>query len=418
MIPDPGTLAVFALASLALAVVPGPAVLYIVAQSVHGGRRAGVVSALGVATGGMFHVLAAVVGLSAVLAASAEAFTVVKILGAAYLIWLGIRTLLSADDRIGGRGAEPTLASTYGRGVVVNVLNPKTALFFLAFLPQFVDPSRVDRGQLAVLGAVFVAIALASDLVWALVAGTAGAGFSEAPDVPADPALRLRDDLRRARRPRRDRKPLALASSPAVDRDRQLESDVVAARDLGLEPLDQLDGAGGSRDQPALDLLGRVEHDELLLERPREAAVPEVPAVELLQEPAGAALAELPHRLADEQDELRDDLLARRLAPAAVHDLLEHPRVALGGASDHHGSRARGCEHRLRLRARDDVAGSHDGDVDERDELRRSARDRPCPCTSAAPSEDGASTTPRPPRRAWARRRGSRVTRLGALGAA
>jgi threonine/homoserine/homoserine lactone efflux protein len=175
VIPDPGTLAVFALASLALAVVPGPAVLYIVAQSVHGGRRAGAVSALGVATGGMFHVLAAVVGLSAVLAASAEAFTVVKILGAAYLIWLGIRTLMSADDRIGGRGAEPTLASTYGRGVVVNVLNPKTALFFLAFLPQFVDPHESTRGQLAVLGAVFVAIALASDLVWALVAGTAGA---------------------------------------------------------------------------------------------------------------------------------------------------------------------------------------------------------------------------------------------------
>ena len=103
VIPDPGTLAVFALASLALAVVPGPAVLYIVAQSIHGGRRAGVVSALGVASGGMVHVLAAVVGLSALLAASAEAFTVVKILGAVYLVWLGIRTLSSADDRIGGR---------------------------------------------------------------------------------------------------------------------------------------------------------------------------------------------------------------------------------------------------------------------------------------------------------------------------
>ena len=99
---DPGTLAMFALASLLLAVVPGPAVLYIVAQSIHGGRRAGVVSAFGVASGGLFHVLAAVVGLlSAVLTASAEAFTVVKILGAAYLVWLGIRTLLSADERIG-----------------------------------------------------------------------------------------------------------------------------------------------------------------------------------------------------------------------------------------------------------------------------------------------------------------------------
>jgi threonine/homoserine/homoserine lactone efflux protein len=175
VIPDPGTLAVFALAAFLLAVVPGPAVLYIVAQSVHGGRRAGVVSAFGIASGGLVHVLAAVIGLSALLAASAEAFTAVKLLGAAYLVWLGIRTLLSADDRIGGRRAELTLARTYRRGVVVNVLNPKTALFFLAFLPQFVDPHESTRGQLAALGAIFVVIALSSDLVWALVAGTAGA---------------------------------------------------------------------------------------------------------------------------------------------------------------------------------------------------------------------------------------------------
>jgi threonine/homoserine/homoserine lactone efflux protein len=172
--PETRALAVFALASLALAVVPGPAVLYIVAQSVPGGRRAGIVSALGISTGGLFHVLAAVIGLSAILAASAEAFTVVKLLGAAYLVWLGIRTLSSRDERIGGRALEPTLGRTYRRGVVVNVLNPKTALFFLAFLPQFVDPDGSTRGQLAVLGIVFVVIALTSDLVWALVAGTAG----------------------------------------------------------------------------------------------------------------------------------------------------------------------------------------------------------------------------------------------------
>jgi threonine/homoserine/homoserine lactone efflux protein len=175
VIPDAGTLAVFAVASLALAVVPGPAVLYIVAQSVHGGRRAGVVSAFGILTGGMFHVLAAVIGLSAVLAASAEAFTAVKLAGAAYLVYLGVRTLMSRDDRIAGRDAEPDLASTYRRGVIVNILNPKTALFFLAFLPQFVDPDGSTRGQLAVLGLTFVAIALLTDLAWALAAGTAGA---------------------------------------------------------------------------------------------------------------------------------------------------------------------------------------------------------------------------------------------------
>jgi threonine/homoserine/homoserine lactone efflux protein len=174
MIPDTGALAFFAAASLLLAVVPGPAVLYIVAQSVPGGRRAGVVSALGVSTGGLFHVAAAMIGLSAILAASAEAFTVVKLVGAVYLVWLGVRTLMCRDDRIGGRRHEPTLGRTYRQGVVVNVLNPKTALFFLAFLPQFVDPHGSTRGQLAVLGMLFIAIALASDLVWAVVAGTAG----------------------------------------------------------------------------------------------------------------------------------------------------------------------------------------------------------------------------------------------------
>jgi threonine/homoserine/homoserine lactone efflux protein len=171
----PDAFLVFTLAALALAIVPGPAVLYIVAQSVQGGRRAGVVSAFGVSTGGLVHVAAAVIGLSAVLAASATAFTIVKIAGAIYLVWLGIRTLLSKDDSIAGRRAEPTLARTYRQGVVVNVLNPKTALFFLAFLPQFVDPDGSTRGQLAILGITFVVIALTTDLVWALVAGTAGA---------------------------------------------------------------------------------------------------------------------------------------------------------------------------------------------------------------------------------------------------
>ena len=172
---DPGALAVFVAASLALAVVPGPAVLYIVGQSLQGGRSAGLVSAAGVATGGLVHVLAAVVGLSALLAASAEAFTAVKLAGAAYLIWLGISTLLRrGDDRVGGHRLQGTRSRTFRRGVVVNVLNPKTALFFLAFLPQFVDPDGPVRLQLALLGGIFVLIAAASDSAWALVTGTAG----------------------------------------------------------------------------------------------------------------------------------------------------------------------------------------------------------------------------------------------------
>ncbi len=171
---EPRTLAVFALASLLLALVPGPAVLYIVAQSIQGGRKVGVVSALGIANGGLFHVAAAVVGVSALVAASAEAFAIVKFAGALYLVYLGIRTILSKDERIGTRSYEPTLRRAYGQGVVVNVLNPKTALFFLAFLPQFVSDDGSARAQLALLGGLFVLIALSSDLVWALVAGTAG----------------------------------------------------------------------------------------------------------------------------------------------------------------------------------------------------------------------------------------------------
>jgi threonine/homoserine/homoserine lactone efflux protein len=174
-VPDPSTLALFSLAAVALIVVPGPAVLYIVARSVDQGRQAGVVSALGIAVGGLVHVAAAVVGLSALVVSSARAFELVKYAGAAYLIVLGIRRLLTREELSeDGRPPAP-LRSIFGQGVIVNVLNPKTALFFLAFLPQFVDP---DAGsvalQTAVLGAVFVALALVSDSLYGLAAGTLG----------------------------------------------------------------------------------------------------------------------------------------------------------------------------------------------------------------------------------------------------
>jgi threonine/homoserine/homoserine lactone efflux protein len=173
--PDTGTLAVFAAAALALIVVPGPAVLYIVAQSIDRGRLAGVVSALGVATGGLVHVTAATIGLSSLLVSSATAFTVVKYAGAAYLIGMGIWTLLRRREvEEAAAPSERRLRRRYWQGVVVNVLNPKTALFFLAFLPQFVDPDNGSAAlQLAVLGLVFVVLAVASDCVWALAAGTA-----------------------------------------------------------------------------------------------------------------------------------------------------------------------------------------------------------------------------------------------------
>ena len=169
--PATSTVALFLVAALALAVVPGPAVAYIVTQSIDQGRRAGVVSALGVASGGLVHVTAATVGLSALIASSATAFTVVKLVGAVYLIGVGIRRILSgetADDE--PRAVRAPLARVYRQGVIVNVLNPKTALFFLAFLPQFVDPERgAVWPQVAMLGTLFVLVALLSDLTYALV---------------------------------------------------------------------------------------------------------------------------------------------------------------------------------------------------------------------------------------------------------
>src|SRR5215207_8758201 len=173
---DPSTLALFMLASLALAVVPGPAVLYIVAQSVDQGRLAGLVSALGIGTGGLVHVAAATVGLSSLLASSATAFTIVKYAGAAYLILFGIRRLLTREE-VGEEAHQPPRANRqiFRDGVVVNVLNPKTALFFLAFLPQFVDPARgAAWTQIVVLGSTFVAIGLCTDSSYALLGGTAG----------------------------------------------------------------------------------------------------------------------------------------------------------------------------------------------------------------------------------------------------
>ena len=139
--PAPHALLTFALASMALLLVPGPSVIYIVTRSISQGRGAGIVSMLGIETGGLVHVTAAALGLSALLASSATAFDVVRFAGAGYLVYLGIRRLREPTSLT----AVLTPASPrrlFTQGIVVNVLNPKTALFFLAFLPQFIDPSR------------------------------------------------------------------------------------------------------------------------------------------------------------------------------------------------------------------------------------------------------------------------------------
>ena len=174
--PDPSRLALFVAAALVLLAVPGPAVLCIVTQSITHGWRAGVVSCAGVFTGTLVHVGAATIGLSALLASSATAFDVVKYAGAAYLIYVGVRRLAGRERELTPEmGATRSHASLYRQGVVVNVLNPKTALFFLAFLPQFVDPSRGSAAlQILFLGLLFATLGFCSDCAYALVAGTFG----------------------------------------------------------------------------------------------------------------------------------------------------------------------------------------------------------------------------------------------------
>jgi len=175
VIPDAATLGVFVAAALALLLVPGPAVLYIVARSIDQGRSAGLVSVLGVHLGSLVHVTAAAVGLSSLLVSSAVAFSFVKYAGAAYLLYLGVRALIAREEPVDVELRPAPLRTLLRQGAVVNVLNPKTALFFLAFLPQFVDP---DAGyvaaQLVFFGLVFVALGLVTDSLYALAAGTAG----------------------------------------------------------------------------------------------------------------------------------------------------------------------------------------------------------------------------------------------------
>ncbi|MFC5815274.1 LysE family translocator [Nonomuraea harbinensis] len=168
--PDLSTLALFCAATLAILLVPGPAVIFIVTRSVAQGRAAGLVSVLGVHAGSVVHVVAAALGVSALLAASATAFTIVKYAGVAYLVWLGLRKLLargSAEEMV--ELPEQSKRRMFWEGFVVNVLNPKTAIFFMAFLPQFADPAAgAVAPQMLVLGLLWMALGMASDGTYAL----------------------------------------------------------------------------------------------------------------------------------------------------------------------------------------------------------------------------------------------------------
>ncbi len=168
------SLLLFVTGAAILLVIPGPAVFYIVSRSVGHGRAAGLVSAMGIAAGTLFHLAAATLGLSALLASSALAFQFVKYLGAAYLVYLGIRVLRSdVTLALEAANGERQLAHIFGHGVLVNLLNPKTALFFLAFLPQFLEPARGHATlQIFQLGVLFALMGWCSDSMWALLAGT------------------------------------------------------------------------------------------------------------------------------------------------------------------------------------------------------------------------------------------------------
>ncbi|HJP06276.1 MAG: RhtB family transporter [Acidiferrobacteraceae bacterium] len=177
LLPDWPQLTLFLGASLVLAVTPGPGVFFILATSALQGARAGFISALGIATGTLAHIGFAVFGLSVLITSSALAFQVVKYLGAVYLVYLGIRVLLGRD---GATPHQPTgvmraTVRLFGRAMLINVLNPKVGLFFLAFLPQFVDPARGHPSiQFLSLGLMLTGIALVTDTLYALAAANFG----------------------------------------------------------------------------------------------------------------------------------------------------------------------------------------------------------------------------------------------------
>ena len=174
-------LTAFLVASLVLAVTPGPAVIYLLTRTLAHGRRAGFASLAGVALGNFGNALAASIGLAALFAISSLAFTVVKLAGALYLVYLGIRTLFAGHGATVSLQAQaPTAWPVFRDGFLVALLNPKTALFFAAFLPQFIDPSASPMMQSVVLGGLFVLVAASSDAVYVMLASRVAPAFGSA----------------------------------------------------------------------------------------------------------------------------------------------------------------------------------------------------------------------------------------------
>jgi threonine/homoserine/homoserine lactone efflux protein len=173
---DWSKLSLFIYVTSILVFMPGPNTLYVIARSIQQGRRAGIVSSFGVQTASLVHIAAAALGLSALLLSSALAFNVVKYAGAAYLIYLGVKTLLTKEKAKAAREVKSaSLSRVFYQGVVVNLLNPKTALFFFAFLPQFIDAGRGSVAmQVVLLGMILVFLGTLSDMTYALAAGSIG----------------------------------------------------------------------------------------------------------------------------------------------------------------------------------------------------------------------------------------------------
>ena len=182
MIPIENLLA-FMLTSLVIIVIPGPSVLFVIGRAIALGRRAGVLSVVGNALGTIPAIIAVAFGVGAIVASSVVAFTVIKIAGALYLVYLGIQAIRHRHAHIPGIQQRPTRARRLlAEGFIVGLTNPKTIAFFVAVLPQFVDPTAGPVWlQLLLLGLVFEALALASDSIWALAAGTARAWFARSP---------------------------------------------------------------------------------------------------------------------------------------------------------------------------------------------------------------------------------------------
>ena len=180
--PELHAVVLFAAAALALLVIPGPSVLYIVTRSIEQGRTAGFVSVLGVHAGTLFHVAAAAFGISAILVRSAALYTAVKWAGAGYLVFLGVRRIATRAERVTDIEIDgKPLKKLFVDGVVVNTLNPKTALFFFAFLPQFVDRDGNVTLQVLFFGALFIALGIVSDGSYALIASHLGSWLRNSP---------------------------------------------------------------------------------------------------------------------------------------------------------------------------------------------------------------------------------------------